>query len=178
MKLVLESIESFRIAWSAIVANKARGALTTLGIIIGIVAVTTTMTAFNGMQAAFRQGAGAIGADVIYVSRMPWVTMNNFFDFRNRPNLNMAEAQALEDAFKGRAIVNPSMDTRRDLRYRSTTIEAISVIGTTEKMPVLHNRMPEIGRFLMEFDVRYKKHVVILGFEVAEDLFGTVSPIN
>ena len=178
MKLILESIESFRIAWNAIVANKGRGALTTLGIIIGIVAVTTTMTAFNGMQSAFRQGAGAIGADVIYVSRMPWITMNNFFEFRNRPNLNMAEAQALEDAFKGRAIVSPSMETRRDLRYRSTTIEAISVIGTTEKMPMITNRMPEIGRFLMDFDVRYTKHVVILGYDIAEVLFRTVSSIN
>ena len=178
MKVVLESIESFRIAWAAIVANKARGALTTLGIIIGIVAVTTTMAAFNGMKAAFLQGAGAIGADVVYVSRMPWITMNNFFEFRNRPNLNLAEAQALEEAFKGRAMVNPSIDSRRDLRYRSTTMEAVRVIGTTEKMPIITNRMPEIGRFLMEFDVRYKKNAVVIGHEVAEDLFGTVSPLN
>ena len=67
MKLILETIESLKIAWNAIVANKGRGALTTLGIIIGIVAVTTTMTAFNGMQSSFRQAAGAIGADVVYV---------------------------------------------------------------------------------------------------------------
>jgi putative ABC transport system permease protein len=178
MKLFLDMIESLRIAWNAIVANKARGALTTLGIIIGIVAVTTTMTAFNGMKAAFLQGASAIGADVIYVSRMPWITMNSFFEFRNRPNLNLAEAQALEEAFKGRAMVNPSMDSRRDLRYRSMTMEAVSVIGTTEKMPIITNRMPEIGRFLMEFDVRYKKNAVVIGHEVAEDLFGKVSPIN
>jgi putative ABC transport system permease protein len=178
MKFLLDMVESFKIACNAIVANKARGALTTLGIIIGIVAVTTTMTAFNGMQTAFMQGAGAIGADVIYVSRMPWITMNDFFEFRNRPNLSLAEAQALEEAFKGRAIVNPNMDTRRDLRYRSTTMEAVDVIGTTEKMSIVTNRMPEYGRFLMEFDVRYKKNVVILGKEVAEELFGTVSPIN
>jgi putative ABC transport system permease protein len=178
MKLSLDIVESFKIAWNAIIANKARGALTTLGIIIGILAVTTTMTAFNGMQSAFMQGAGAIGADVIYVSRMPWITMNDFFEFRNRPNLNLAEAQALEEAFKGRAIVNPTMDTRRDLRYRSTTMEAVSVIGTTEKMSIVTNRMPAVGRFLMEFDVRYKKHVVILGHDVAADLFGNVSPIN
>ena len=178
MKLILDTIESFKIAWHAIVANKARGALTTLGIIIGIVAVTTTMTAFNGMQSAFMQGAGAIGADVVYVSRMPWITMNDFFEFRNRPNLNLAEAQALEEAFKGRAIVNPTMDSRRDLRYRSTTMEAVTVVGTTEKMSVVTNRMPEVGRFLMEFDVRYKKNIVILGHEVAEDLFGTTNPIN
>jgi putative ABC transport system permease protein len=178
MNIFADTLESLRIAWQAIAANKARGALTTLGIIIGIVAVTTTMTAFNGMQSAFRQGAGAIGADVVYVSRMPWIVMNDFFDFRNRPNLELAEAQALEEAFKGRAIVNPTMDTRRDLRYRSTTMEAVTVIGTTEKMLTVTNRVPEVGRFLMEFDVRYKKNVVILGQKVAEDLFGTVSPIN
>lgn len=178
MNLFLDTAESLRIAWAAIVANKARGALTTLGIIIGIVAVTTTMTAFNGMQSSFRQGAGAIGADVIYVSRMPWIVMNDWFLYRNRPNLNLAEAEALEEAFKGRAIVNPTMDTRRDLRYRSTTMEGISVIGTTEKMPIITNRMPAEGRFLMEFDVRYKKNTVIIGYGVAEDLFGTVNPIN
>jgi putative ABC transport system permease protein len=178
MKLLPDVVESFKIAWNAIVANKARGALTTLGIIIGILAVTTTMTAFNGMQSAFMQGAGAIGADVVYVSRMPWITMNDFFEFRNRPNLNLAEAQALEEALKGRAIVNPTMDTRRDLRYRSSTVEAVPVIGTTEKMSIVTNRMPEVGRFLMEFDVRYKKNVVILGYDIAEDLFGTASPIN
>lgn len=178
MNLFLDMLESFKIACSAIVANKARGVLTTLGIIIGILAVTTTMSAFNGMKSSFMQGAGAIGADVLYVSRMPWIVMNDFFEYRNRPNLSLAEADALEEAFKGRAIVNPTMDTRRDLRYRSTTMEAVTVIGTTEKMSIVTNRMPEVGRFLMEFDVRYKKNVVILGKEVAEDLFGTVSPIN
>lgn len=178
MKLILDTIESLRIAWHAIIANKARGALTTLGIIIGIVAVTTTMTAFNGMQSAFRQGAGAIGADVVYVSRMPWITMNDFFSFRNRPNLNLDEARQLEEAFEGHAIVNPSMDTRRDLRFKSSTMEAVAIIGTTEKMPIVTNRMPEYGRFLMEFDVRYKKNAAIIGYEVAEDLFGSVNPLN
>jgi putative ABC transport system permease protein len=178
MNVIIDIRESMKIALSAIVANKARGALTTLGIIIGIVAVTTTMTAFNGMQSSFAQAAGAIGADVVYVSRMPWITMNDFFSFRNRPNLNLDEASKLEAAFEGRAIVSPSMDTRRDLRFRSTTMDSITVIGTTEKMPIITSRMPEIGRFLMAFDVRYKKNTVILGQEVAEDLFGTVNPLN
>jgi putative ABC transport system permease protein len=178
MKLLLDIVESLKIAWHAIVANKARGVLTTLGIIIGIVAVTTTMTAFNGMQSAFRQGAGAIGADVIYVSRMPWVVMNDFFLYRNRPNLDLAEADALEHAFRGRAIVNPTMNTRQDLRYRSQTLEGVDVIGTTERLSLTTGRMPETGRFLMEFDVRYKKNVVIIGSEIAADLFGEVDPLN
>jgi putative ABC transport system permease protein len=178
MRAISDMHESLKIAMNAIVANKARGVLTTLGIIIGVVAVITTMTAFNGMQSAFRQGAGAIGVDVIYVSRMPWIMMNDFFEFRNRPNLDIDEAQALEVAMEGRAIVNPVMDTRQDLRFKSNTMEGVDVLGTTQKMSVITNRMPEFGRFLMEFDVRYKKDVVIIGYEVAEDLFGDVSPLN
>jgi putative ABC transport system permease protein len=178
MRVLVDIHESFKIAMSAIAANKGRGALTTLGIIIGIVAVITTMTAFNGMQTAFRQGAGAIGADVIYVSRMPWITMNDFFEFRNRPNLSIDEARDLEKAFEGRAIVNPTIDTRRDVKYRSETMENVTVIGTTEKMTIVSNRMPEKGRFLMAFDVNYKKNVAVIGDEIATALFGTANPIN
>jgi len=57
---------------SALLANKGRGALTALGIIIGIVAVITTMTAANGLANTFRETFSAVGADVVYVSRMPW----------------------------------------------------------------------------------------------------------
>jgi len=178
MRVFLDIHESFKIAMNAIAANKGRGALTTLGIIIGIVAVITTMTAFNGMQSAFRQGAGAIGADVIYVSRMPWITMNDFFEFRNRPNLDISEAYDLERRFEGRAIVNPTIDTRQDLKYRSQIMDSVTVIGTTEKMLIVSNRMPEFGRFLMAFDVKYKKNVAIIGQEVAEALFDTANPIN
>jgi putative ABC transport system permease protein len=136
------------------------------------------MTAFNGMQSAFRQGAGAIGADVLYVSRMPWIVMNDFFLYRNRPNLGLDEAHSLEKALRGRAIVNPTMSANRTLRFNSTTMQNVTVIGTTEKMPIITNRMPVEGRFLMEFDNRFKKNVVIIGHEVAEDLFGAVNPIN
>jgi len=41
-------------------ANKARGALTTLGIIIGIVAVMVTMTAANGLQNRFRESFSSV----------------------------------------------------------------------------------------------------------------------
>ncbi|MGB5512691.1 MAG: ABC transporter permease [Woeseiaceae bacterium] len=178
MSLALDALESTKIAWHSIIANKARGALTILGIIIGIVAVTTTMTAFNGMQSAFREGAGGVGADVIYVSRMPWITMNDFFLYRNRPNIDLAEAAALERAFEGRAIVNPSINNNRDLKYGSRTLQGVTVLGTTQKMLLVSNRKPEFGRFVMEFDVRYRKNVAIIGQEIAEDLFGQTNPIN
>jgi len=178
MKLALDLGESLQIALSAIRANKARGALTTLGIIIGIVAVVLTMTAVNGLQNRFRESFSSVGTDVIYVSRMPWVVMNDFFLYRNRPNLELREALALEHNLRGRALVNPSLDTRRDVKYRAETMSGVTIIGTTEKQTRMSSAQPQSGRFLMPFDIQYRKNVCVIGTEIRNGVFGTSDPIN
>jgi len=178
MRIGLDIAESWRIALDALRANKARGALTTLGIIIGIVAVSLTMTAANGLQTAFRTSFSAVGSDVIYVSRFPWIIMNDFFLYRNRPALEIRHAEALAEKLKGRAIVNPSMDTGRDLKYRSETMPDVLVSGTTEKQAVMMSAQPEMGHFITEFDCNYKRNVCVIGKDVRDGLFGTANPIN
>jgi putative ABC transport system permease protein len=178
MSRALDLGESFRIALGAIRANKGRGALTTLGIIIGIVAVVLTMTAANGLQNAARQGFSAVGTDVFYVSRMPWIIMSDFFLFRNRPNIELKEARELEYRLHGRGIVNPTMDTRRDVKYRSEVMEGVRIVGTTEKQTLVSSAQPQMGRFMMEFDVTYKRNVCIIGTDVRDGLFGAANPIN
>ncbi len=178
MKLAQGLGESFQIALRAIRANKARGALTTLGIIIGIVAVVVTMTAANGLQNKFRESFSSVGTDVIYVSRMPWVVMNDFFQYRNRPNLDLRDARKLEEKLRGRAIVNPTMDTRQDVKYRAETMEGVTILGTTEKQSRLSSAQPQTGRFLLPFDVTYKKNVCVIGTDVRDGIFRTVNPLN
>jgi len=108
MRSLHQWFESFKIAAGAIKANKARGILTTLGIIIGIVAVVTTMTAANGLQNRFTESISTIGSDVLYVSRTPWVFTGRFFQFRNRKNLTMKESEKLERYLKQAKAVNPN----------------------------------------------------------------------
>jgi len=62
--------ESFQIALQALRANKARGVLTTLGIVIGIVAVVVTMTAANGLQNRFRESFASV---CLIVERQGWL---------------------------------------------------------------------------------------------------------
>jgi putative ABC transport system permease protein len=178
MKQALGVGESLQIAFRAIRANKARGILTTLGIIIGIVAVVVTMTAANGLQNKFRETFSSVGSDVLYVSRMPWIVMNDFFMFRNRPNLDLREASALEDKLRGHAIVNPSMSQNIDVKYGDQTMEGVNIIGTTEKQVRFSSAEPQTGRFLLPYDVLYRKNVCVIGTDVQEGVFGTSNPIN
>ncbi|MCK5033368.1 MAG: ABC transporter permease, partial [Calditrichia bacterium] len=178
MSSLLEKVEAFRIALNAIKVNKARGILTTLGIIIGIVAVVTTMTAANGLANNFKESISAVGSDVLYVSRVPWIFDGRFFQFRNRPNLTLKDSDKLERRLIKAAAVNPSTNTRRDIKYRSNTIEGTTIIGTTEKHIVVSDGLPEIGRYLTNFDVQYRKKVCVIGTEIKDNIFKNVDPIN
>ena len=178
MKSRLGLGESFQIAVRAIRSNMARGVLTTLGIVIGIVAVVLTMTAANGLQNKFRESFSSVGADVLYVSRMPWIVMNDFFLFRNRPNLDLREAYALEDKLRGRAVVNPALSNQLDVKYRDDVMEGVRVIGTTEKQVRLSGAQPETGRFLMPFDVQYKTNVCVIGTDVKDGVLKGVEPLG
>ena len=178
MRLVHDTGQSFRMALVAIRANKTRGILTTLGIIIGIVGVITTMTAANGLSNSFRESVSALGSDVLYVSRTPWVIRGNFFEFRNRPNLTLRETHKLEERLSGALAVNPTIDTDRSVKYESTVLNSIPIIGTTDKHMMVSSSVPEVGRFLSAFDVQHKKRVCVIGFQIRERLFEGVNPLN
>lgn len=178
MKLSLEISESFKIALNALTVNKARGTLTALGIIIGIVAVIVTMTAANGLQIAFRESFASVGSDVIYVSQRPWVQNGSWFRFRNRPPITLDASEQLQQRLQGQAVVNPSMGQNQSIKYQSKVLDNARVIGTTDKQTIVSNMLPESGRFLMPFDVAYKKQVVVIGSEIATGLFEDFDPIG
>jgi putative ABC transport system permease protein len=178
MNLILDLKEALKMALDAIRANKGRGGLTTLGIIIGIVAVILTLTAANGLKDTFRQTFSAVGTDVIYVSQMPWIMMNDFFEYRNRPAIDLRQARELERKLQGEAIVNPYLGGQRDVKYQSEIIEGVRVVGTTEKQLHISSAVPSTGRFLQSFDVTYKKQVCVIGSEIREALFGSANPLN
>jgi len=178
MRLLLGLGQALRIALDAVRANKTRGALTTLGIIIGIVGVVTTMTAAQGLSNSFKESVSVLGSDVLYVSRMPWIITGRFFEFRNRPNLTLKEVDKLKRRLVGAVAVNPTANTAKGVKYRSEVLENIVVIGTTDQHMLVSSAVPEFGRFLTAFDVQYKRPVCVLGTTVRERLFDRVAPLN
>ncbi len=172
------AVESLRIAVAALRANPARGVLTTLGIIIGIVAVSTTMTAANGLADNFRDNVSVLGSDVLYVSRMPWIFNGPFFELRNRPRLTLKDSDKLERNLRTAVAVNPTAETRRPIKVGSETSDNIQIIGTTDKQMLVSSAVPEIGRFFTGFDVQTRRRVCVIGSTIHEQLFGGRDPIN
>jgi putative ABC transport system permease protein len=170
--------ESLFTALRALKANRNRAILTTLGIVIGILAIATTMTVSNGLANNFKESISAVGSDVLHVSRMPWIITGDFFRYRNRPRISYKQCQELAQRMKSTKAVNIGTGTRRNVKFRSTVLENISVIGTTEKQVLLTNAVPEHGRFLSGFDVQNRRFVCVIGSEIRELLFKNADPLQ
>lgn len=176
--LVYVITESFLTAIRALKANKKRAILTTLGIVIGILAIATTMTASNGLANNFKESISAVGSDVLHVSRLPWIITGDFFRYRNRPNISYKQCQELTRKMKNTRAINIATSTNRNIKFRSTILNNIPVIGTTEKQILLSNAVPEHGRFFSGVDVQNKKFVCVIGSEIRDLLFNNADPLQ
>jgi len=76
-RLRYELIESVRIAFAQIRANRMRSALTALGVVIGIVAVTLMGTAIKGIDAGVDRSLAGFGDDILYVTKWPLGNVKN-----------------------------------------------------------------------------------------------------
>ncbi|MDB6035638.1 MAG: hypothetical protein JWM16_5976 [Verrucomicrobiales bacterium] len=171
MKLVTEVTEGIRISAHAIFANKLRSALTTLGIIIGILTVSLMAMAMTGMREAFIRGISAIGVDVLYVEKFPWERTEGWWKIRNRRDFLLEDARMIQRESKEALAVSVEGSGMMPVQYGERTSEAVWVAGNNEQSAFVRQLNLKEGRFLSEADVSGARPVCVLGADVAEKLF-------
>jgi putative ABC transport system permease protein len=170
--------EGLLIAFNAIRANKMRSVLTALGIIIGIVSVTLMGTAIEGLNRAFNKSIAAIGADVLYVQKWPWGGGDDWWKIRNRKDIKIKEAKALEKQAEYAASISPATGTRRQAKYNQKVLENVIVIGTNSDFPKTLGINLEFGRFFTAAEDDGGRPVCSIGSEVASNLFTNENPLG
>lgn len=178
-KIFIEFKEIIFIALRAIRANKMRSVLTTLGIIIGIVAVTTMSTAIVGLREAFISSISSFGSDVLYVDKYPWFAMGDWNSFRNRKDITYDQYEKLRVVLKNYEAMAPSKRTfGRTIKYRGKSAEATMIFGTTNDYEKTSQISPSEGRFFNEMETTAGRKVVVIGQDIVDALFVGESPIN
>ena len=180
MTLINEIKEGILISWDTLRANKMRSALTTLGIVIGVVTVTLMGTAIDGLDGAFRQSISAIGADVFYVSRSAWGNKSqaDWMRMQKRQPITILQASALERQMVNARAVVPVTDTRSSISYKNRRSDSVRVVGTTEKFLSVSSVSVAGGRFLSQGEVDGGRPVAVIGWDVATNLFQGESPVG
>jgi putative ABC transport system permease protein len=178
LNFFLEIKEGIMISLAAIKANKMRSVLATLGIVIGIMAVTTLQTAIEGINRAFEKSIAAVGADVLYVQKFEWFGKEDWEVYRNRKDITMKHYQYLANNLQLAESVCPSSGAGGTVTYGEYSSENVMILGTTEEYQQTMGVGIDEGRFFTRRESEGGWSVCIIGMDIKEAFFSNVNPIG
>ena len=175
-RLLQELVESFRIAFAQIRANALRSVLTALGVIIGIVAVTLMGTAINGIDIGFNRSLAMLGEDVLYVQRWPWRRVDDWWNYVNRPPLEVETAERLNRVIESTPgslleVAVPVATRGTSVRAGELRLGGVMLFGTTGDYARIVTTDVAEGRMFNDIEASVGRPVCVLGSAVAENLF-------
>jgi putative ABC transport system permease protein len=162
---------TFKVAWEGLTLNKVRSFLTTLGVIIGVAAVIVMLAVSAGAEAEIADQINSLGANLIMV--MPAMGRGGFGPGAGpRPGLTYDDIGAIAENVADINGVSAEQSTTQDVQAGGTTLEDVSVVGTTSGFPDVRDYRVATGRFLTEEDNERASKVIVLGYDIAVELFG------
>ncbi|GMU24862.1 MAG: ABC transporter permease [Phycisphaerae bacterium] len=158
-------------------ANLLRSLLATLGVIIGVGAVISAMSILEGTQRDLRERFESLGSETLMVypatARMGGRSVGMF------QTMTIGDAEALTDPRRCPSIKSaaPEVSLVASAKKLGRNKE-VTVMGTNEAYAEMFNYKVIEGRFITRDDVVAEQKVAVLGYKVAEDLFGNAPAID
>jgi putative ABC transport system permease protein len=153
-------LKTFGVAWEGLTLNKGRSVLTTLGVIIGVAAVIVMLAISAGAEAEIADQINALGANLIMV--MAPMSRGGFGSEATSVQLEYDDIAAIEENVSGINGVSAEQPTTQDVKAETTTLEDISVVGTTSGFPDVRDYQVLVGRFLTDEDNDRSNKVIVL----------------
>ena len=186
--------ESMTIALRALTINKLRTILTMLGIIIGVAAVIALISIGNGVRQSMNEQFTSLGTNLLTISSGQGrggpgggppgppgseeedTSQDDLKEKATEP-LTMKDVEALSDAAQVSHIagIAPTYSVNNlsgGVIYEQEEAESVTVTGVTPEYETVRNMSPEYGLFISQDDVAQRARVAVLGYEVAQTLFG------
>jgi len=172
--------EALRLALQAIWGAKLRSFFTLLGIIVSVGFLVVVVAVIQGMNAYVKENlTGAmIGTNAFQVRRSP-ISVGLMDDeqvraIAKRPLISAQDASAVLRALPDARAVSlqsgwPTPSS--DVSYRDRTVGNVLIFGVTPPYQLVQDYHILAGVPLTEPDIRERRQVTVIGYEIAEKLF-------
>jgi putative ABC transport system permease protein len=177
---VAQILESIKLALGSIWANKLRSLLTLLGNIVAVSSIITVVSLIQGMNATVSDLVMSdLGADTFTIDRMGMTTNEEDLErARGNPRITMDEALAIKRFSDRIESVMTQANASAPIAYGNEEIESVRIQGVSGDYSNFSMFDAERGRVLSFTEVQRHRPVVVLGWEVADHLFGPTEPID
>ena len=173
-------IDSIAIALQAIWANKLRSFMTVLGNIVAVTSIVTVVTLIQGMNGMVADAiVSDIGADSFTVQRRPPIFNEDDEErARNNPLITIDEADAIRRFSPLIASVAAQASQNASVSYRTEEVDNARIQGVTSSYSDFSTFSVETGRMMSQVEVDRGRQVAMLGWGLADRLFGEINPLD
>jgi putative ABC transport system permease protein len=176
--------ESVKMALDTLRANKLRSGLTILGIVIGVTAVITISSVISGVNKRVNDWVSSLGSNVIWVFHMPVIGVRPTTEMLARKKLNFDDVLALRQlphvvaADGGFQHVGMFRVGAVSVKYQGKKIAGTILQGSTAEVGQVTDLTFLQGRLWTDEEDKRGSHVVVLGHDTWEELFGDQNAIG
>jgi putative ABC transport system permease protein len=167
----MNPIQTLLIAVRALLRNKMRSFLTTLGVIIGVGAVIAMVAIGEGAKASVAAQFAAMGTDLLIVTSGSSSAGGARGGSGSAPTLTWEDLTAIRTQLRSVRYAAPQLRSNAQIVSEEQNWST-SIIGTTPEYFAIRNWPTGRGAMFTQSDVDGGTKVVVLGKTVADNLFG------
>jgi putative ABC transport system permease protein len=169
-------LSAIRVALEALLVNRGRSALTSLGIVIGISAVIAMVSAGSGARQKLDERLETVGKNLILVRAGARTQQGMVADF---VPLTTEDADAIRKEVGSLLLGVAGVQTTLRLALTRTGKWPTDLVGVTPDMQRIRNWQVVEGHYITEDDVKKMAPVCLLGQTVRRKLFpGNANPLG
>jgi putative ABC transport system permease protein len=171
-------LEIFRVAWRALLRNKMRSFLTTLGIVIGVFAVIAMVAFGDGAKAMVEQSFASMGSNMLIVLPGSTTSGGHSGGFGTLPTVTWEDLRAIQTELPSVRYVSPSLRTAASVVAEDQNWTT-GIYGVGVDYFEIRNWRAARGSLLTQSDVDSVTKVVVLGQTVSTQLYGAgIDPVG
>ncbi len=163
--------QTLRVALRALMRNKLRSFLTTLGVVIGVAAVIAMVAIGEGAKAAVEAQFASMGSNLLIVMSGTTTRGGAFGGFGSMPTLTWDDMKAIQSELSAVRYVAPSLRSTAQVLSEDQNWTT-SVTGTNTDFFAIRNWAVDSGALFTQSDIEGGTKVVVLGQTVVDKLFG------
>ena len=166
--------ENIRLSFQELISNKLRSFLSLLGIAIGIFCIVAVFTAVDSIKKNLDDGLNKLGSHFVMIQKWPWAFNEPnyaWWKYWNRPVPNRYEMEFLkqEVASCKEADIIVGMGNKT-IKKGNVELDNMSLSASTASFALMNDMEFAAGRFFSASEEITAQPLVVLGFDVAQQL--------
>jgi len=172
--------ESYIFAFQSIKTNKTRTILSLTGITIGIFSIISIFTVFDSMERSIHSSIDSLGDNVIFVQKWPWAMGGNYpwWKYWQRPEPKLQDLKQIQKRSNTAKASSLMLEVSRNIKYQNTTIEDVQISAVTQDYNKTMSFDLQQGRYFTPIESNGGSNVVMIGSEIAQNLFGQADALE